>query len=83
MIGLLKTRLNDSTDQVNLTNVSTFIVLLASIIILYFLVWKSFEDNLKDLLKTSVDLTNLLPDNIKDKMVKLINEDEEKNESNN
>ena len=53
---------------------------LVSIIILYCLVWKSFEENLKDLLKTSVDLTNLIPDNIKDKMVKLINEEEEKKE---
>jgi hypothetical protein len=70
----------DFISQCGLINVSTFIVLLVSIIILYCLVWKSFEENLKDLLKTSVDLTNLIPDNIKDKMVKLINEEEEKKE---
>jgi hypothetical protein len=80
LLGLLMSNFKDFISQCGLINVSTFIVLLVSIIILYCLVWKSFEENLKDLLKTSVDLTNLIPDNIKDKMVKLINEEEEKKE---
>ncbi len=41
--------LNDYLGQNNLIYVSTYIVLIVSIIIIYFLVWKSFEENLKDL----------------------------------
>jgi hypothetical protein len=40
---------DDYINQVNLINVSIFIVLIVSIIIIYFIVWKSFEDQLKDL----------------------------------
>ncbi len=47
------------------------------IIVMYFLVWKSFEDNLNDLLKTSVDLINLIPETIKCAIVQKINEDED------
>jgi hypothetical protein len=64
-------------NQVNLINVSIFIVLIVSIIIIYFLVWKAFEDQLKELLKTSVDLINLIPESIKYMIVQKINEDEE------
>ena len=35
-------------DQTNLVNVSIFTSLLVSIILLYFLVWKNFEDKLLD-----------------------------------
>jgi hypothetical protein len=63
--------------QVHLVNVSIFIVLIVSIIVIYFLIWKSFEDNLKELLKTSVDLINLIPESIKYIIVQRINEDED------
>lgn len=43
------TSFNDYLGQINLINVSTFIVLIVSIIIMYALVWKSFEEKLKDL----------------------------------
>jgi hypothetical protein len=63
--------------QVHLVNVSIFIVLIVSIIVIYFLIWKSFEDNLRELLKTSVDLINLIPESIKYIIVQRINEDED------
>ena len=47
---------------------------------MYFLVWKGYEDKLKTLLKTSVDLIKLIPDEIKREIVKKLNEEEEKNE---
>jgi hypothetical protein len=43
-------------------------------------VWKSYEENLKDLLKTSVDLINLIPEEIKHQIVQKLNEEENKNE---
>jgi hypothetical protein len=45
----LMTYFNNYINQVNLINVSIFIVLIVSIIIIYCLVWKAFEDQLKDL----------------------------------
>jgi hypothetical protein len=71
------TNFSDFINQVNLINVSTYIVLIVSIIILYSLVWKSFEEKLKELLKTSVDLTNLIPESFKYIIVQMINEEEE------
>jgi hypothetical protein len=47
---------------------------------MYCLVWKSYEEQLKELLKTSVDLINLIPEEIKYQIVQRINEDEEKKE---
>jgi hypothetical protein len=71
------TTFSDFISQMHLINVSTYIVLIVSIIIIYCLVWKSFEDNLKELLKTSVDLINLIPETIKYAIVQKINDDEE------
>jgi hypothetical protein len=44
-----------------------------------FLVWKSYEDNLKTLLKTAVALINLIPEEIKYMIVVQLNEEENKN----
>ena len=70
----------DFISQIKLVNVSTFIVLLCSVILLYCLVWKSYEENLKQLLKTSVDLINLIPEEIKYQIVTKLNEEENKNQ---
>jgi hypothetical protein len=48
--------------------------------LLYCLVWKSYEENLKQLLKTSVDLINLIPEEIKYQIVTKLNEEENKNQ---
>lgn len=71
---------NDYIKSCKLINVATFIVVLGCVILLYCLVWKSYEENLKDLLKTSVDLINLIPEEIKYQIVQRLNEEENKNE---
>ena len=71
---------DDFINQIKLLNVSTYIVLLCIVILLYCLVWKSYEENLKKLLKTSVDLINLIPEEIKFQIVQKLNEEENKNE---
>jgi Ca2+-dependent lipid-binding protein len=77
LISILMNSFSSFIDQTNLINVSTYIVLIVSILIIYFLVWKSFEENLRELLKTSVDLINLIPESIKYIIVQRINEDED------
>ena len=80
IIALMNKEFEDYISQIKLVNVSTFIVLLCCVILLYCLVWKSYEENLKQLLKTSVDLINLIPEEIKYQIVQKLNEEENKNE---
>jgi uncharacterized protein YneF (UPF0154 family) len=77
MISILMSGFTAFIDQTNLVILSTYIVLIVTILIVYFLVWKSFEENLKELLKTSVDLINLIPESIKYIIVQKINEEDE------
>ena len=79
IIALMNKEFENFIDQIKLINVSTFIVLLCCVILLYCLVWKSYEENLKQLLKTSVDLINLIPEEIKYQIVQKLNEEENKN----
>jgi hypothetical protein len=71
------TSFSNFIDQTNLIIVSTYIFLIVTILIVYFLIWKSFEENLKELLKTSVDLINLIPESIKYIIVQKLNDEEE------
>ena len=80
VVALMNKEFEDFISQIKLVNVSTFIVLICSVILLYCLVWKSYEENLKQLLKTSVDLINLIPEEIKYQIVQKLNEEENKNE---
>ncbi len=80
VISLMNDEFDDFINQIKLLNVSTYIVLLCIVILLYCLVWKSYEENLKQLLKTSVDLINLIPEEIKFQIVQKLNEEENKNE---
>ena len=77
MITILMDGFTSFIDQTNLVILSTYIVLIVTILIVYFLIWKSFEENLKELLKTSVDLINLIPESIKYIIVQKINEEDE------
>ena len=79
IIALMNKEFENFIDEIKLINVSTFIVLLCCVILLYCLVWKSYEENLKQLLKTSVDLINLIPEEIKYQIVQKLNEEENKN----
>ena len=80
MIGELKDNYFDYQEKIKLIFASTFVALLIFIIVIYLIVWKSYEEKLKNLLKTSVDLIKLIPDEIKIEIVKKLNEEEEKNE---
>ena len=80
MNKVLKECLSDYKSNVDLIIDTSFIVLITFILIIYLLVWKSYEENLKNLLKTSVDLIKLIPDEIKKEIVKKLNEEEEKSE---
>ena len=80
MINELKSSFSDFKEKTNLILDSTYIVLLVVVIVIYFLVWKGYEEKLKTLLKTSVDLIKLIPDEIKREIVKKLNEEDERNE---
>lgn len=64
-------------DEVQLIEITVFIILLVCSILLYCLVWKNYEERLKTILKTSVDLINLIPEEIKDSIVECLNKEEE------
>jgi hypothetical protein len=80
VILLINKEFNDYVSVTKLVNVASFIVLVACVIVLYFLAWRAYEDNLRELLKTSVDLINLIPEEIKFQIVQKLNEEESKSE---
>ena len=80
LLSVINKEFDDYVKRSKLINVSTFVVILGCVILLYCLVWKSYEENLKDLLETSVDLINLIPEEIKYAIVQKLNEEENKNE---
>jgi len=80
MINQLKECFSDYKDKIDLIIDSAFILLIFIVIIIYFILWKGYEEKLKNLLKTSVDLIKLIPDEIKKEIVKKLTEEEEKGE---
>ena len=80
LIELMNKDFKNFVNEIKVVNISTYIVLLCVVVVLYCLVWRSYEDNLKHLLKTSVDLINLIPEEIKYQIVLQLNEEENKNE---
>jgi hypothetical protein len=76
-IGLVQTlneRFADFYDGTRLVQISVFIALLVVIILIYFIMWRNYEESLKSLLKISFDLINLIPEEIKYLIVLKINE---------
>ena len=76
MIDIMNNELDKFVDNVKVINISTYIVLLCMVLILYCLVWRSYEASLSVLLKTSVDLITLIPEEIKYQIVLQLNEEE-------
>jgi hypothetical protein len=68
--------LDKFVNNVKVINISTYVVLLCLVLILYCLVWRSYEASLSVLLKTSVDLITLIPEEIKYQIVVQLNEEE-------
>ena len=76
-IGLVQTlneRFEDFYDGTRLVQISVFIALLVVIILIYFIMWRNYEESLKSLLKISFDLINLIPEEIKYIIVSKLNE---------
>ena len=76
-IGLVETlnlKFEDFYDETRLVQISVFISLLVVIILVYFIMWRNYEESLKSLLKISFDLINLIPEEIKYLIVLKINE---------
>ena len=61
-------------DEAQLVHISVYISLLVVIVLLYCIVWRSYEESLKVLLKISFDLINLIPEEIKYLIVTKLNE---------
>jgi len=74
LVSTLNTRFEDFYDETRLVQISVFISLLVVIILVYFIIWRNYEESLKSLLKISFDLINLIPEEIKYLIVLKINE---------
>ena len=61
-------------DESQLVHIAVYISLLVVIILLYCIVWRTYEESLKSLLKVSFDLINLIPEEIKYLIVTKLNE---------
>jgi hypothetical protein len=61
-------------DEAQLVHIAVYISLLVVIVLLYCIVWRSYEESLKVLLKISFDLINLIPEEIKYLIVTKLNE---------
>jgi hypothetical protein len=74
LVETLNTKFEDFYDETRLVQISVFISLLVVIILVYFIIWRNYEESLKSLLKISFDLINLIPEEIKYLIVIKINE---------
>ena len=61
-------------DNLQIIYLSIFIVIIILITLLYCIIWKSYEENMHNLLKKSYDLINLIPKEIKSIIVSKLNE---------
>ena len=64
-------------DSEKLFHIYAFIIILAMLIIYYLFIWRSQERDLKEKLNNSLELLNLLPGELKLKMVDKLKEEEE------
>ena len=61
-------------NSAKVVQISVFIVVVAIFILCYFIIWKSYEEQLSLLLQRSFDLINLIPEEIKYLIVSKLNE---------
>ena len=74
IVDTLNKKFEDYYDENRLVQISVYISLLVVIILIYFIMWRNYEESLKTLLKLSFDLINLIPEEIKYLIVLKINE---------
>lgn len=71
----LLTSFNSYINTIFIVNICSFTALLLMVIMLYFIYWRNFEDNLNTLLQNSIELLNIIPEIIKFHLVKLLKEE--------
>ena len=74
ILELMTTCLDDYVNQMKLIHITIFIVLVVFVCLAYCIVWKSYENKLRILLKRSFNLINLIPEEIKYMIVSKLNE---------
>ena len=74
IVNTLNKEFNKYYDEAQLVHIAVYISLLVIIVLLYCIVWRSYEESLKVLLKISFDLINLIPEEIKYLIVTKLNE---------
>ena len=74
IVNTLNKEFNKYYDEAQLVHITVYISLLVIIVLLYCIVWRSYEESLKVLLKISFDLINLIPEEIKYLIVTKLNE---------
>ena len=74
MIEILNGEANRFLNKVKVIQISLFIVVIAILILSYFILWKSYEESLALLLEKSFELIKLIPEEIKYIIVSKLNE---------
>ena len=74
MIEILNGESNRFLNKVKVIQISLFIVVIAILILSYFILWKSYEESLALLLEKSFELIKLIPEEIKYIIVSKLNE---------
>ena len=74
ILDLMMENLNNYVNRIMLIHITIFIILAIIIIFAYCIVWKNYENKLKVMLKRSVNLINLIPEEIKYMIVTKLNE---------
>ena len=74
IINTLNKEFKKYYDKAQLVHISVYISVLVVIVLLYCIVWRTYEESLKTLLKISFDLINLIPEEIKYLIVTKLNE---------
>ena len=78
IIGMMGIYLNGEANRflnkVKVIQISLFIIVIAILILSYFILWKSYEESLALLLEKSFELIKLIPEEIKYIIVNKLNE---------
>ena len=74
LIELLNLSVSNSFDKLSVIHISIFIAMIVLLVLFYCILWKKYEHHLDSLLKKSVDLINLIPEEIKDIIITKLNE---------
>ena len=74
LIEIMHEESNHFLNGARVVQISSFIVVLVVFILCYFIIWKSYEENLSILLQRSFDLIKLIPEEIKYIIVSKLNE---------